>query len=29
MTANRLIRVMVAGVAVGGLIILGFYLIGD
>lgn len=29
MTANRLISVLVAGVATGGLIILGFYLIGD
>jgi|ERR1035441_44886 cytochrome bd-type quinol oxidase subunit 2 len=29
MTANHLIRAVVAGVAAGGLIILGFYLIGD
>ncbi len=29
MTANHLIRAIVAGVAAGGLIILGFYLIGD
>ena len=29
MTANHLIRTIVAGVAAGGLIILGFYLIGD
>ncbi len=29
MTANRLIGLLVAGVATGGLIILGFYLIGD
>ena len=29
MTANRLIGTLVSGVATGGLIILGFYLIGD
>ena len=29
MTVNRLIGTLVAGVAAGGLIILGFYLIGD
>ena len=29
LTASRLIRVLVSGVAVGGLLILGFYLIGD
>jgi predicted ferric reductase len=29
MTVNRLIGTLVAGVATGGLVILGFYLIGD
>jgi len=29
MSANRLIGTLVAGVAMGGLIIVGFYLIGD
>ncbi len=29
LTSSRLIRLLVAGVAVGGLLILGFYLIGD
>ena len=29
LTASRLIRVLVAGVAVGALLILGFYLLGD
>jgi cytochrome bd-type quinol oxidase subunit 2 len=29
MTANRLISLFVSGVAMGGLIIVGFYLIGD
>jgi hypothetical protein len=29
MTANHLINALVSGVATGGLIILGFYLIGD
>jgi hypothetical protein len=29
LTANRLIGTLVAGVATGGLIIVGFYLIGD
>ena len=29
LTADRLIRVLLAGVAVGALLIIGFYLIGD
>lgn len=29
MTANRLIRAIVSGIVTGGLIILGYYLVGD
>jgi hypothetical protein len=29
LTVNRLIRIFVAGVTMGGLIIVGFYLVGD